>query len=105
MYVAAKHGRSGVGRALYRVLFELLRLQGFYVVHAGVTLPNAGSVGLHESFGFTPVGVYRDVGFKGGRFHDVGWWRLSLRPAVDEPREPRTPSDLSDLPAWRAALG
>lgn len=104
VYVAATHARTGVGRALYRTLFSLISLQGFYVVHAGITLPNPGSVALHEHFGFTPVGVYRDVGFKQGRFHDVGWWRLAIRPATGEPTEPRTPRELSDLPAWRAAL-
>src|SRR6185312_7600573 len=54
-------------RALYRSLSPLLQLQGFYVVHAGITLPNASSVGLHESFGFRPVGVYPAVGWKDGR--------------------------------------
>src|SRR5215813_6640218 len=58
VYVAAEHRRSGVGRRLYRRLFELLQLQGFTVVCAGITLPNEGSVGLHESLGFRPVGVY-----------------------------------------------
>lgn len=45
--------------ALYRVLFELLRLQGFYVAHAGITLPNPGSVALHASFGFESRGRSR----------------------------------------------
>ena len=56
VYIHAAHHRRGVGRALYRELFALLRLQGFYVAHAGITLPNAASVGLHESLGFRPVG-------------------------------------------------
>src|SRR3954471_10624847 len=58
VYIHAGHHRRGVGRALYETLFALLRLQGFYVAHAGITLPNAASVGLHESLGFVPVGVY-----------------------------------------------
>lgn len=29
-----------------------------------VALPNAASVALHESLGFEPVGVYRNVGYK-----------------------------------------
>jgi L-amino acid N-acyltransferase YncA len=59
VYISAAHHRRGVGRALYETLFSLLRLQGFYVAHAGITLPNAGSVGLHEAVGFEPIGVYR----------------------------------------------
>jgi L-amino acid N-acyltransferase YncA len=87
-YVAPRRHRSGVGRALYGALFELLRLQGLYGAFAGITLPNAASVGLHEALGFQPVGVYRAVGFKLGAWHDVGWWRLALREPVGEPAEP-----------------
>src|SRR5262249_21498110 len=46
-YIAETHRRHGLGRALYTSLFGLLRLQGFYAAHAGITLPNPGSVGLH----------------------------------------------------------
>jgi L-amino acid N-acyltransferase YncA len=80
VYISGAHHRRGVGRALYRALFELLERQGIYEVCAGVTLPNDASVGLHESLGFTPIGVYRDVAFKFGRWYSVGWWQLSLRP-------------------------
>jgi L-amino acid N-acyltransferase YncA len=64
VYIREGHQRRGVGRALYRSLLPLLRLQGFYVARAGIALPNAASVGLHESFGFRAVGVYPAVGWK-----------------------------------------
>jgi phosphinothricin acetyltransferase len=85
VYVAPDFRRHGVGRALYTVLFALLRLQGYRAVHAGITLPNPASVGLHEAFGFQPVGVYPRVGYKLGAWHDVGWWQLELWPRVGEP--------------------
>jgi L-amino acid N-acyltransferase YncA len=88
VYVAAGCRRQGIGRALYASLFALARLAGYYAVHAGVTLPNAPSVGLHESLGFVPIGVYRAVGFKRGAWHDVGWWQLELRPRVGTPGVP-----------------
>jgi L-amino acid N-acyltransferase YncA len=71
--------RRGLGRALYSELFALLVQQGYYTAFAGISLQNAASVGLHESFGFEPVGVYRNVGFKFGVWHDVGWWQKPLR--------------------------
>lgn len=86
VYISAAHQRRGVGRALYGALFALLERQGIYELCAGVTLPNDASVGLHESLGFTPVGVYRNVAFKFGRWYDVGWWQLSLRPRLDGER-------------------
>ncbi|MGE5616983.1 MAG: arsinothricin resistance N-acetyltransferase ArsN1 family B, partial [Bacillota bacterium] len=73
-YVHPDFRRRGVAKALYRTLFEILRVQGYQNAYAGITLPNAPSVALHEAVGFTAVGVYRHVGFKKGRWHDVGWW-------------------------------
>jgi phosphinothricin acetyltransferase len=104
VYVAEGRHRAGIGRALYTSLFALLRLQGFCAAHAGITLPNAASVGLHESFGFQPVGVYRAVGFKRGAWHDVGWWQLNLRERARDPAPPRLlPEALRD-PAWEEAV-
>jgi phosphinothricin acetyltransferase len=104
VYVGAAHRRSGVARALYGALFALLRAQGFYKAHAGITLPNPASVGLHEAFGFLPVGVYRSVGFKLGAWRDVGWWQLTLRDPVGVPAVPRTVADVQADPAWAEAL-
>jgi L-amino acid N-acyltransferase YncA len=92
VYVAPGHHRRGVGRALYARLFELLGDQGLQVLIAGITLPNAASVALHESLGFRPVGVYRRIGYKLGAWCDVGWWQLELVPATaGPPPEPRPP--------------
>jgi L-amino acid N-acyltransferase YncA len=85
VYVDAAHHRAGVGRELYEALFELLRGQRIWTACAGITLPNDASVGLHEALGFTPVGVYRNIGWKDGSWHDVGWWQLPLGVL---PREP-----------------
>lgn len=71
------HGR-GVGRALYSELMPAAAARGYHAAFAGIALPNAASVALHESFGFTPVGVYREVGRKFGNWHDVGWWQRLL---------------------------
>jgi L-amino acid N-acyltransferase YncA len=90
VYVSAAARRVGVGRALYSALFTLARLQGLRAIHAGITLPNAASVGLHEAFGFVPVGVYPKVGYKRGAWHPVGWWQLEIGPrdAAPEPLIP-----------------
>jgi phosphinothricin acetyltransferase len=104
VYVGAGHHRTGAARALYTSLFALLTLQGFYTAHAGIALPNAASVGLHEAMGFRPIGVYPAVGFKHGAWRDVGWWRLPLRPCEGTPVPPRAPADLHGSPMWEAAL-
>lgn len=78
VYIDAPHHGQGLGRALYTDLLDRLRTQGFRTAMAGVTLPNLASVRLHESIGFEPVGVLRDIGWKQGAWHDVGWWELAL---------------------------
>jgi phosphinothricin acetyltransferase len=78
VYVAAAAHRRGIGRTLYSSLFAMLRRQGFHALFAGITLPNDKSIGVHEAMGFAHLGTYREVGFKFGRWHDVGYWRLGL---------------------------
>ena len=85
-YVHVDARRMGVGRALYRSLFEILTLQGFYNVYAGITLPNPASVGLHEAMGFKSIGVYKEVGYKLNAWYDVGWWSLALQPKSVPPQ-------------------
>ena len=105
VYIAARQHRSGVGRALYTSLFELIRLQGFYNAYGGITLPNPGSVGLHEAMGFRPVGVYQEVGYKFGKWHDVGWWGWSCSPSRRTPAAPLTPArSPGERGAWQTAL-
>lgn len=96
VYVGREHRRRGIGRALYGELLPLLARQGLYMACAGVTLPNPASVGIHESFGFKRVGVYRRIGYKAGAWWGVGWWQLELREPSDEPpEEPREPPRLT----------
>jgi L-amino acid N-acyltransferase YncA len=104
VYIRADHHRRGVGRALYDVLFGLLRLQGFCVAHAGITLPNAGSVGLHEALGFRLVGVYPAVGWKLGAWRDVGWWQLPLCELPPAPAPPLSLRQAQALDVWPPAL-
>jgi L-amino acid N-acyltransferase YncA len=96
VYVHPQAHRRGVGRALYTALFGLLRLQGYVNAYAGITLPNPSSVGLHESLGFVPVGVFRRIGFKFERWHDVAWLHL---PLVEAPRP--VPEPLPAAGLWQ----
>jgi phosphinothricin acetyltransferase len=104
VYVADTCRRRGIGQALYSTLFAMLRVQGYFKALAGITLPNPGSVGLHEAMGFKPIAVYRGVGYKLGQWVDVGWWQLDLQPEIARPREPMTLSELSADPAIQQSL-
>jgi L-amino acid N-acyltransferase YncA len=88
VYIAADHRRRRIGRGLYTSLFAILATQGYFNAFAGIALPNPASVALHESMGFEPIGVYRRVGYKLDRWHDVGWWQLGLKQHEGSPGVP-----------------
>ncbi|MGQ4584172.1 arsinothricin resistance N-acetyltransferase ArsN1 family B [Lysobacter sp. F60174L2] len=74
---AAVHGR-GLGRQLYERLLATLRETGMHVAIGGIALPNPASIALHEKLGFRKVGQFEEVGFKFGRWVDVGYWQLTF---------------------------
>jgi L-amino acid N-acyltransferase YncA len=104
IYVSRTRQRRGVGRALYATLFEVLRELGYFKATAGITLPNPASVGLHEAFGFTRVGVYRQIGHKLGAWHDVAWFEAELQPVTKNPVPPRSIASLGGTREWNAAV-
>jgi phosphinothricin acetyltransferase len=90
VYVDGAFTRQGVGRALYEELLDQLRQRRLHVAVAGISLPNPGSVALHEAVGFMPIGVFRDIGWKAGAWRSVGWWQLILGIGSDRDGD-RTP--------------
>ncbi len=104
VYVDAQARRSGVGRSLYASLLNLLDLQGFYNAYAGINLPNPASVGLHEAMGFRLVGIYRSVGYKLGKWHDVGWWHRVVRAPHVPPDPPVDFARIRGAPACERAV-
>ena len=79
VYVRPDRHGEGIGKALYRRLIDTLRAQGYHTLLGGITVPNPASVRLHESLGFRRVAMLERVGWKFGRWHDVGYWELRLR--------------------------
>jgi phosphinothricin acetyltransferase len=73
---------QGLGRKLYRQLFDELSALGYYNAFAGVTLPNDASIALHESVGFQHIGTFPNIGFKFGTWCDTGWFHKQLKDGV-----------------------
>jgi phosphinothricin acetyltransferase len=88
VYVAHSARGAGVGGALGNSLLSVLTRQGFVSAIALIALPNAPSVGLFESLGFVPVGTHHRVGFKLGRWYDVGRWERPLAERSPDPSPP-----------------
>lgn len=74
VYLDKAHSGRGIGAALYRELLTQLQTGGAHLVIGGIALPNAASVALHEKMGFKKVAQFGEVGFKFGKWIDVGYW-------------------------------
>jgi L-amino acid N-acyltransferase YncA len=78
IYLDPRFQGRGLGRILYGALVERARAQGRRAMIGVIALPNGPSEALHEKMGFARVGVYREVGFKFGRWVDIASWELLL---------------------------
>ncbi len=76
VYIKKQAAGRGIGTKLYERLLELLKEKGLHIVLAGIAIPNEASVALHEKLGFVKTGQLKEVGFKGGRYIDVGYWQI-----------------------------
>jgi L-amino acid N-acyltransferase YncA len=85
VYVKPGFQGEGIGRSLLSALLESLVSRGYVNAFAGVALPNPASVKLFESLGFKQIALQKQVGYKLGRWRDVGWWQLELADASVPP--------------------
>ena len=74
VYLAPEHTGRGFGARLFAELLAQVRQRGFHLVIGGIALPNTASIALHEKFGLTKAAHFAEVGFKFGRWIDVGYW-------------------------------
>jgi phosphinothricin acetyltransferase len=94
IYMTDASRGQGAGRLLYEALIDTLRAQGFVHAIGAIALPNDASIRLHEAAGFRRAGVYREVGFKHGRWIDVGFWQCELNAPRVPPVEPKRFADV-----------
>ncbi len=78
VYLDVNETQKGIGQQLNRALLDALRSASVHLVIAGIALPNEHSIRLHERLGFTKAGYFEQVGYKHGRWVDVGYWQLLL---------------------------
>ncbi len=72
IYLAPDLQRKGLGRALMAELLAQFEAVGIRKVMAIIgDSANAGSVGIHQAFGFTQVGIVESCGWKLGAWRDI----------------------------------
>ena len=89
VYLSPEARGRGLGQSLMQRMLDLLEAQGFTSAVAGITLPNAASVALHEKLGFAPCAHYRETGFKLGEWRTVQVFARDLAPRLSPPPELR----------------
>ena len=94
VYVAGAVQGQGVGRLLYEALIDTLRAQGFTQAVGVISLPNDQSIKTHEQVGFRRAGQLREIGFKEGRWVDIGIWQCELNDSATPPVEPKPFSEV-----------
>lgn len=79
IYMHADTAGQGYGQRLYAELFAQLENEAsVHRAYGVIALPNPASVALHEQLGFRLVGTCHEVGFKFGKYWDVGWFEKEM---------------------------
>lgn len=78
IYLDKSYRSKGLGKKMYNILIEILKLQGIKTVYSSVTVSNEKSKKLHESLGFSSIGIYQNAGYKCGKWNDVQWFEKSI---------------------------
>ncbi len=78
VYVHRDHRGRGLGRRVMLALIDEARAAGRHALIGAIDSANAGSIALHESLGFTRVGLFPQIGFKFGRWLDVVFYQRLL---------------------------
>jgi len=86
IYVHHDYQGKGLAKLLYEALLEILEAQNTINVYAGIAQPNEGSTMFHIKMSFTPVGVYKKVGYRNSQWYDVLWVHKTLVKHVKEPK-------------------
>jgi phosphinothricin acetyltransferase len=68
----------GAGKVLFAALLDAAKKREAHVIMSLITVPNDRSVALHEKFGFVKRGEFEEVGFKLGKWLNVGYWELKF---------------------------
>ncbi len=78
IYIASNFIGKGIGTILKEELIKELKIRSIHSIICGIALPNQASIALCEKFGFQKVAQFKEVGFKLGKWVDVGYWELIL---------------------------
>ncbi len=83
VYVEKSHRGQGIGTALMRALIDTARAGEIHTLVGVIDAANHDSIRFHRAFGFVPCGTIREAGRKFGRWLDLEFYQLILRPSAE----------------------
>ena len=78
IYLHHEEKGRGRGTKLFSALLDEIKKSTVHSLVGGIALPNPASVALHEKFGFKKLARFEQIGYKHGKWIDVGYWELIL---------------------------
>lgn len=79
VYVHHQYRGRNLGNILVEHLVQQAKELGLHCLLARITEGNDTSIRLHQKYGFTIVGVMKEVGFKFGRYLDVTLMQMVIK--------------------------
>jgi len=104
IYLSPAYYGKGVAKTLYQALFEILKLQNYINVFAGIVLPNKRSEVFHETLGFQEIGIFKTGIYKLESWHDVKWFQLNLSEHIKDPPLPKLVEEIMHAAEFDAIL-
>lgn len=88
VYVNEKFQRQGIAEKLYKVLLKILTVQGYKTAYACITYPNDKSIAFHNKFEFKETALFKNTGYKLGKWRDAIWLEKQLGDYETNPDAP-----------------
>jgi L-amino acid N-acyltransferase YncA len=67
---------KGQGNILYKELIKRFNQSKYHVMIAGIALPNDPCIKLHNKLGFEKIAELKEIGYKFGKWINVGYWEI-----------------------------
>ena len=94
VYTDGNYAGNGIGKKLYKILIEILKLQNVVNVYALITYPNENSEKMHNYFGFKKIAVFEKSGYKFGKWIGVTWFEKAIS---EHSKNPKTLKKISEI--------
>ncbi len=88
IYIKENFTGYGLGKRMYKIIMDILKLQNIKNAYSRVAASNIESEKLHENFGFNKISVFKNTGYKLGKWIDLIWYVKDISEGETAPNPP-----------------